>query len=214
MKKLLTLLLLSPLAFADDIYLECEASGLAGHDTKWINNACQITQKNKQYFEITSKSWKHTFRKDTTGLSQHTKPNGEFQLCGSRVESFETLVKRAKETGRAITDDYYAGATRYEFFEEFDSDDVSSFDEKAVLFSENEITLKMLTGRNAPKKLQKVLEWKKINRLTGEVFDVVFGKNKVADCEPISKSKYNKVIKDWNDGYKKIQEAEQLKRKF
>ena len=202
---------LPSLVIGNDIYLECERLGLYGHNTEWIDNACAITKKHKQYYKITNEGWNHIYRRYTTGGTFNDKGT---QICGKNIESFKILIDRAKKSGKAINDEYYAGATRSEFFEEFSGEGVSSLGDNPVIFSENEITLKNVLCKSCKENYREVAEWEKINRLTGEVFEVAMGRNKVASCEPISKLKYDKVIKNWNDGFTKIQEAEQLKRKF
>jgi hypothetical protein len=199
--------------FAEDIYLECESIDQYRDSTAWINNSCLVTKKVKFYYEIHNDGWKKIQRNDTKLGRLFIKPNGDEQICGSAQEPFEMLIERAKKTGKAINYNFYEGAERRHFFEEYSGVEVTkSSNEDPVIFLDNEIILKSLIGKALKKELQEVAVFERINRLTGEVTG--YAGRKDIKCEPISMNQYQKMMKDWDDGFKKIKEAEQNRKKF
>jgi len=206
-----TFLFLPLTLFGRGLYLECESIGLYRDTTVWTDNSCQIVEKAKLYYEIDDNNWKSIQRRQTKVGKFYIKPNGEKQLCGDEVESFEKLIDRATKTGKAIDSEWYGGSKKNEFFSEFEDHGVKELGVKAVIFKENEIVLNTVSGRLLEKKAQRPMEWARISRLTGEVF--MEGRVH-ANCEPINQNKYNKIMEDWSNGFEKIQEAERQKRKF
>jgi len=210
MKKiLLTLMVFGSFgAFAEDIYLECESVGNYRDSTTWIDDSCQITKKAKQYYEIHNDEWKYIERRSTKFGEPYTKSDGNLQRCGDTIEPFQTLVERAKKIGQAIDSDSYEGADRYKFFHERSGLDVLELSEGPVGYTDNMIFLKHYSMIR-----REFLELERINRVTGVVIDF-HNKSKSAECKSINKSQYQKIIRDWNDGYKKIKQAEQERKKF
>ena len=126
---LLTLLVSGSLwAETKELYLECEEEGNWRDSTAWINNSCQITKKAKHYYEIKDDYWQKISRTSNQDGRMHTMPDGKLQWCGDKIEPFETIVKRAKRTGKAFDYDWYKGATRRIFFEEIDSENPEGCD--------------------------------------------------------------------------------------
>lgn len=206
-----TLLFIPLILSSEDLYLECKSIGLYRDTTVWIDNSCQIVEKAKLYYELRDNNWKSIQRRHTKMGKFYIQPNGEKQLCGEEVESFEELIDRATKTGKAIDSEWYGGAKKNEFFSEFEDDGVKELGVKAVVFQENEIVLNTVSGKLLERKHQRPMEWARISRLTGEVF--MEGRVR-ANCEPINRNKYNKIMNEWSEGFEKIQKAERLKRKF
>ena len=211
---LLTLLISGSLwTESKELYLECEAEGNLRNSTAWVNNSCQITKKSKHYYEIKDDYWKVIYRKTNQDGKFHKLPDGNRQLCGDKVEPFQTILKRAKTKGKAFDYDWYEGATRSVFFEEHDSDNPEGINnKKPVIYEDREIKLYWVTGKALKKEFQKVSLWGSINRLTG---NYVNSRNKInARCEPITKDKFLNITNGWEEGYSQIVKAELSRRKF
>ena len=102
MKKLILIsaLLFSFNGWAEEIYLECESNGSRlMHNTEWINNSCEITEKIKNYYKILDSNWYAIYREETYNYDDDDISSyKDGQYCGTTVEPFDVLISKAKRT--------------------------------------------------------------------------------------------------------------------
>ena len=141
MKKLILIsaLLFSFNGWAEEIYLECESNGSRlMHNTEWINNSCEITEKIKNYYKILDSSWYGIYREETYNYDDDDISSyKDGQYCGTTVEPFDVLISKAKRTGKAVG--WRENISRKNILWETSSEYMEKFAQEAVTLSDDKI---------------------------------------------------------------------------
>jgi len=205
MKKLILIsaLLFSFNGWAEEIYLECESNGSRlMHNTEWINNSCEITEKIKNYYKILDSSWYGIYREETYNYDDDDISSyKDGQYCGTTVEPFDVLISKAKRTGKAVG--WRENISRKNILWETSSEYMEKFAQEAVTLSDDKIILRWVTGILLHEPYWEVDTYVVIDRLTGAVSG-----NSTESCSAITKEKYKEVTEHWDKSVKEILKIE------
>ena len=179
--------------------------------SEWINGSCKEGNIQYHYYEILDYSWQQISRNMTKGNDYYEDKNSDWgqTACGGQFESFDSLISKAKLTGKATeweeesTKEDFLYVTNSEFIEKFPSS-------RAVKTTDKEIILYRVEGVAMPESMWELNTFAAIDRLTGAVTEPgLMGTSAItASCSAITKKEYKEVIGTWNEKVEEILKIE------